>query len=131
MWQMRMPKTRYGKQFDALQERFSRDELVRQISGAILEMRFQTMMLQSEVAESIGTSGTMISLLERAVVKHVRWDALECIAHNLRYDLVLDRRVRVRKKKSWRAKKRSPKEAGRGLWSAMVRKGTPRAAYFS
>ena len=84
MWQMRMPKTRRGEQFDALQQRFPRDDLVRQIASAILKMRVQTRYLQTELGASIGTSGTMISLLERGVVKHVRWDALECISHNLR-----------------------------------------------
>ena len=35
-----------------------------------------------------------------------RWDALECIAANLRYKLLLDGGVRVRKKPSWRRSKR-------------------------
>ena len=115
-----MPKTPYRKQFDGLESRFDRKELVRQIAAAVLQMRLQTKMLQSEVAGSIRTSGTFISLLERGRIVNLRWDALECIAHNLRYDLLLDSRVRVRKKKSWRAKKRDPNEMGRGMWSSMV-----------
>ena len=79
-------------------------------------------------ATGIRTSQVVISRMERQITVWPRFDALECIAHNLRYELSLDgpAGIRVRKKKSWRPKKRDPNEAGRGMWSAMVRKGTPR-----
>src|SRR5436309_790779 len=115
MPQMRMPRTPYRKQFDAIEARFPRREIVRQISRAVLKMRFETKMIQQDVATGIRTSQVVISRMERQVTVWPRFDALECIAHNLRYELLLDgpAGIRVKKKKSWRPKKRDPNEAGR------------------
>jgi DNA-binding XRE family transcriptional regulator len=114
-----MPKTPFGKQFDELESRFDRRRLVREIGAAVRRMRFETKMLQMEIGQSIRTSQTAISRIERELTIYPRFDALECIAHNLRYKLVLDGGVRVRKKPSWRPVKRKP-SWGRGMWSSMI-----------
>ena len=101
----RMPKTPFAKQFDALEARFENKRLVREIGAAVRKMRSETNWRQAEVAQSIRTSQATISRIERDVTVRPRWDALECIAANLRYKLLLDGGVRVRKKPSWKRSK--------------------------
>ncbi|MCA1827281.1 MAG: hypothetical protein LC689_10140, partial [Myxococcales bacterium] len=73
MPRMRMPRTPFGKQFDALEERFDKKELVRQIGFAVRKMRFETKMIQQELAESIRTSQVTISRMEREITVYPRW----------------------------------------------------------
>ena len=94
----RLPDTRFAAGFDALEERFERPRLVREIGAAVRKIRRETGKLQSDLAKSIRTSQATISRIERDATVYPRWDALECIVENFRYRLTLEGGVRVEKK---------------------------------
>src|SRR5207302_7818517 len=68
----RMPKTPFGKQFDALEARFEKKRLVREIGAAARKMRSETNWRQPEGAQSSRTSQTTISRIEPDVTARPR-----------------------------------------------------------
>jgi DNA-binding XRE family transcriptional regulator len=98
----RLIDSRLNDRIDALEARYGRARLVREIGAAVLRMRLTSRLLQSELGEKVRTSQASIPKLERGATALPHWDALEIIANNLRWEVVLNpgpKPVQVRKRR--------------------------------